>query len=70
MNPSYPRRPVEVKDSRSLEIVKCIVYGGLIEAITSLGIVSSAAASDADTSKLLRLYFDAELVKEMDFGPN
>ncbi|XP_015086780.1 membrane protein of ER body 2-like [Solanum pennellii] len=55
VNPSYPRRPVEVKDSRSLEIVKCIVYGGLIEAITSLGIVSSAAASDADTMKIVTI---------------
>ncbi|KAH0738243.1 hypothetical protein KY290_036948 [Solanum tuberosum] len=54
-NPQRPILPVEVKDSRSLEIVKCIVYGGLIEAITSLGVVSSAAASDADTLKIVTI---------------
>lgn len=54
-NPQRPILPVEVKDSRSLEIVKCIVYGGLIEAITSLGVVSSAAASDADTIKIVTI---------------
>lgn len=46
-----PLPPVEVKKTKSLEIVKCIVYGGLIESITSLGVISSAAASDVDTSK-------------------
>ncbi|KAK6780326.1 hypothetical protein RDI58_022510 [Solanum bulbocastanum] len=54
-SPRRPILPVEVKDSRSLEIVKCIVYGGLIEAITSLGIVSSATASDADTLKIVTI---------------
>lgn len=38
-------------DSKSLEIVKSIVYGGLMEFITSLSIVSSAAASGATTCK-------------------
>ncbi|XP_055812990.1 membrane protein of ER body 2-like [Solanum dulcamara] len=58
VNSNSPRRPVlpvEVKDSRSFEIVKCIVYGGLIEAIASLGVVSSAAASDADTMKIVTI---------------
>lgn len=41
--------------SKSLEILKCIVYGGLIELITSLSIVSSAAASDATTRTSLTL---------------
>nr|XP_016497614.1 PREDICTED: membrane protein of ER body 2-like isoform X3 [Nicotiana tabacum] len=50
-----PLFPVEVKNTKSLEIVKCIVYGGLIESITSLGVVSSAAASDADTTKILTI---------------
>ncbi|XP_009786161.1 membrane protein of ER body-like protein [Nicotiana tabacum] len=36
-----------------MEIVKSIVYGGLIESITSLVVVFSAAASDADTLKIL-----------------
>ena len=38
-------------DSKSLEIVKSIVYGGLMEFITSLSIVTSAAASGATTRK-------------------
>lgn len=41
--------------SNSLEILKCIVYGGLIQLITSLSVVSSAAASDATTSTSLNL---------------
>lgn len=49
-----PLPPVEVKKNKSLEIVKCIVYGGLIESITSLVVIFSAAASDADTRKSLR----------------
>ncbi|KAM3359048.1 membrane protein of ER body-like protein isoform X1 [Capsicum galapagoense] len=54
-NTQRPVLSVEVKDSKSLEIVKCMVYGGLIESITSLGVVSSAAASDADTMKIVTL---------------
>lgn len=33
------------------EIIKSIVYGGLVESITSLGVVSSAAGSDSPTCK-------------------
>jgi len=36
---------------RELDILKSIVYGGLIESITSLGVVSSAVASGASTRK-------------------
>ncbi|XP_075099430.1 uncharacterized protein LOC107830267 isoform X3 [Nicotiana tabacum] len=50
-----PLPPVEVKKNKSLEIVKCIVYGGLIESITSLGVISSAAASDVDTMKIVTI---------------
>ncbi|XP_047937627.1 membrane protein of ER body 1-like isoform X2 [Salvia hispanica] len=32
-----------------VEILKCIVYGGLIESITSLSVVASGAATDAST---------------------
>lgn len=35
------------------DILKSIVYGGLIESITSLGVVSSAAGSDASTCKFI-----------------
>ncbi|KAK8502728.1 hypothetical protein V6N12_073216 [Hibiscus sabdariffa] len=37
------------------EILKSIVYGGLIESITSLGVVSSAAGAGADTLNILAL---------------
>ncbi|CAK9163439.1 unnamed protein product, partial [Ilex paraguariensis] len=42
-------RPIyspEREGSKSVEIIKSIVYGGLVESITSLSVVSSAAASD------------------------
>ena len=47
--------PTQLKgtgDSKSLEILKSIVYGGLMEFITSLSIVTSAAASGTTTCKL------------------
>ncbi|XP_042511094.1 membrane protein of ER body-like protein isoform X7 [Macadamia integrifolia] len=37
------------------DILKSIIYGGLIESITSLGVVSSAAASDATTLNIVIL---------------
>ncbi|CAK9156938.1 unnamed protein product, partial [Ilex paraguariensis] len=37
------------REVHGVEIIKSIVYGGLIESITSLGVVSSAAAGDAAT---------------------
>ncbi|KAG2239838.1 hypothetical protein Bca4012_022931 [Brassica carinata] len=44
-----------VVEGRKLEILKSIVYGGLIEAITSLGVISSAAGSGASTLNILVL---------------
>jgi hypothetical protein len=38
------------------EILKSIVYGGLIESITSLSIVTSAASSAAATCKCVCVY--------------
>nr|XP_027093190.1 membrane protein of ER body 2-like isoform X3 [Coffea arabica] len=43
------------QSSRSLEIVRSIVYGGLMESIASLSVVSSAAASDATTLNIVAL---------------
>ncbi|KAH7853917.1 hypothetical protein Vadar_008055 [Vaccinium darrowii] len=43
------------RESRGVEIIKSMVYGGLIESITSLGIVSSAAGADASTLNILAL---------------
>ncbi|XP_076920205.1 membrane protein of ER body-like protein isoform X1 [Bidens hawaiensis] len=40
---------------RSVDIIKSIVYGGLIELITSLSVVSSAAGGDAATLNVLAL---------------
>ncbi|GKV25437.1 hypothetical protein SLEP1_g34876 [Rubroshorea leprosula] len=42
-------------EPRGLEILKSIVYGGLIESITSLGVVSSAAGGGASTLNILAL---------------
>ncbi|KAI3967453.1 hypothetical protein MKX01_012263 [Papaver californicum] len=41
--------------SREWDILKSIVYGGLAEAITSLGVVSSAAGADATTLNIVAL---------------
>lgn len=41
--------------NRGWDILKSIVYGGLIESITSLGVVSSAAGSDATTLNVMVL---------------
>lgn len=41
----------EPADTKAFEIIKSIVYGGLTEAITSLGIVTSAASADTATCK-------------------
>ncbi|XP_057966011.1 membrane protein of ER body-like protein isoform X3 [Malania oleifera] len=43
------------KGAKGWEILKSIVYGGLIESIASLGIVTSAAGADADTVNILAL---------------
>ncbi|KAM7527428.1 hypothetical protein LguiB_030838 [Lonicera macranthoides] len=48
--------PLEIiQDSKSMEIVKSIVYGGLMELIASLSIVSSAAASGATTLNIITI---------------
>ncbi|KAG7014526.1 Membrane protein of ER body 1 [Cucurbita argyrosperma subsp. argyrosperma] len=44
-----------VSRGRSLEIMKSIVYGGLTEAITSLGIVTSAASASTPTENIVAL---------------
>ncbi|CAH8348100.1 unnamed protein product [Eruca vesicaria subsp. sativa] len=44
-----------VVEGREVEILKSIVYGGLAEAITSLGVISSAAGSGASTLSILVL---------------
>ncbi|XP_068635652.1 membrane protein of ER body-like protein isoform X2 [Aristolochia californica] len=41
--------------TREWDVLKSIVYGGLVESVTSLGVVSSAAGSDATTLKIIAL---------------
>ncbi|XP_059660126.1 membrane protein of ER body-like protein isoform X2 [Cornus florida] len=45
----------ETKGSKTLDILKSIVYGGLVESIASLSVVSSAAAADATTLNIVAL---------------
>ncbi|KAI3526489.1 hypothetical protein L1887_05744 [Cichorium endivia] len=45
----------ERQDSTYLEILKSIVYGGLMEVIASLSVVASAAAADATTLSIVSL---------------
>ncbi|XP_052302101.1 uncharacterized protein LOC18096607 isoform X3 [Populus trichocarpa] len=49
------RKGAGVGESWQWEILKSIVYGGLIESITSLGVVSSAAGAGAGTLNILAL---------------
>ncbi|XP_073297823.1 membrane protein of ER body-like protein isoform X3 [Primulina huaijiensis] len=45
----------EVRNESEIEVIKSIVYGGLAESITSLGVVSSAAGGGAATLKIVAL---------------
>ncbi|KAL0369417.1 UNVERIFIED_CONTAM: Membrane protein of ER body-like protein [Sesamum angustifolium] len=56
--------------SRSLEILKCIVYGGLLETIASMSIVSSAAASDATTLNTIAIGLATVASGLLVFGQN
>ncbi|KDP26358.1 hypothetical protein JCGZ_17516 [Jatropha curcas] len=47
--------PSESRDDRKIEILKSIVYGGLIESITSLSVVTSAISADAATLNIVAL---------------
>ncbi|XP_028117183.1 membrane protein of ER body-like protein isoform X3 [Camellia sinensis] len=55
IGPSPHTEITEARGFQGLDVIKSIVYGGLIESITSLGIVSSAAGADAATSNILAL---------------
>lgn len=46
------QQPLLVQEpSNDLDVLKSIVYGGLVESITSLGVVSSAVGAGASTCK-------------------
>ncbi|KAL8095592.1 hypothetical protein AgCh_036854 [Apium graveolens] len=49
------QRGISTEGIQGLDIIKSIVYGGLVESITSLGVVSSAAGSDSPTLNVLAL---------------
>ncbi|CAK8537753.1 unnamed protein product [Lathyrus sativus] len=51
------QRRDEIVEPKKWEIVKSIVYGGLVESITSLGIVSSAVSSGATPLNIIVLGF-------------
>ncbi|XP_059663677.1 membrane protein of ER body-like protein [Cornus florida] len=54
-DPTEPITGSETKGSKTLDILKSIVYGGLVESIASLSVVSSAAAADATTLNIVAL---------------
>ncbi|KAK0593347.1 hypothetical protein LWI29_035072 [Acer saccharum] len=54
MQPGH-MQPVRTVESSNWDILKSIVYGGLVESITSLGVVSSAAGAGATTLNILAL---------------
>ncbi|KAK6934935.1 hypothetical protein RJ641_035090 [Dillenia turbinata] len=45
----------EAREIRGFDILKSIVYGGLLESITSVGIVLSSAGADASTLNIMAL---------------
>lgn len=47
----HESRTAEVPEARDFDILKSIVYGGLVESIASLGVVSSAAGGGAATCR-------------------
>lgn len=59
-----PPTTPEPRYSKKWEILKSIVYGGLVESITSLSIVTSASGADAATCKWFNVHvFKAPLHK-------
>lgn len=50
VRPLLPQTAVPT-ETRDWDILKSIVYGGLVESITSLGVVSSAAGAGTKTCK-------------------
>lgn len=46
---------IEERGFRGVEVIKSIVYGGLVESITSLGVLSSAAGSDTAIINIVAL---------------
>lgn len=53
----------EVREARDFDVLKSIVYGGLVESIASLGVVSSAAGGGAATCKLSDFSFPAKILR-------
>ncbi|KAG8094178.1 hypothetical protein GUJ93_ZPchr0012g22134 [Zizania palustris] len=49
--------PASADQRDGWDILKAIVYGGLVESITSLSVVSAAASSGAVTCKKIKLFF-------------
>jgi len=49
--------PSVAESRKTLEILKSVVYGGLIESLTSLSVVTSAASADATTCRTFYFRF-------------
>ncbi|KAI7982396.1 Membrane protein of ER body-like protein [Camellia lanceoleosa] len=56
--------------SKTLEILKSVVYGGLMESMTSLSVVSSAAAADATTVNIVAMGLANLIGGLFIIGPN
>lgn len=50
------QRGTSTEGIQGVEIVKSVVYGGLVESVTSLGVVSSAASSNVTTRRFFRMW--------------
>ncbi|CAL5424929.1 unnamed protein product [Camellia sinensis] len=70
---SREQQPIITLDeegSKTLEILKSVVYGGLMESMTSLSVVSSAAAADATTMNIVAMGLANLIGGFFIFGPN
>ncbi|KAI7984079.1 Membrane protein of ER body-like protein [Camellia lanceoleosa] len=65
-------QPIITSDegSKTLEILKSVVYGGLMESMTSLSVVSSAAAADATTMNIVAMGLANLIGGLFIIGPN
>ncbi|XP_028062264.1 membrane protein of ER body-like protein [Camellia sinensis] len=61
---------LDEEGSKTLEILKSVVYGGLMESMTSLSVVSSAAAADATTMNIVAMGLANLIGGLFIIGPN
>ncbi|KAI7984091.1 Membrane protein of ER body 1 [Camellia lanceoleosa] len=61
---------LDEEGSKTLEILKSVVYGGLMKSMTSLSVVSSAAAADATTVNIVAMGLANLIGGLFIIGPN